>query len=85
MNDEIERVVCPIHKELFTSENLPELWKLVQQKRLSCTGQYICDHRVPKLLNLLNGQDISCVGPNDSRCPHPDQAKLTDGESLLEG
>ena len=82
MSEEIERVLCPTHKLLFTPEKFPVLWPLVQQKKLSCTGRYICDHRVPKLLPLLDGQDISCVGPLDWRCPHPDQATLIDGNLL---
>lgn len=36
----------------------------------------VCDWRVPIQNSELPGKDVSCVGPNDPRCPEPQVATV---------
>jgi hypothetical protein len=42
----------------------------------------ICDTKVPISVDLFNGQSLDCVGPKDSKCPHPDHAQIIKIEDI---
>ncbi|MEA3355528.1 MAG: hypothetical protein U9Q63_03535 [Patescibacteria group bacterium] len=48
----------------------------IKEGRLVCTTDMFCDHRLPPFIEMAEGEDISCVGPDDPACPHPNSASV---------
>jgi hypothetical protein len=67
-----EKVNCYHRGDL---SNAPSASRLVKTGQLTTSNDNgICDWRVPIAKNQASGQDIACVGPNNSECPDPKSA-----------
>ncbi|MBI4008848.1 hypothetical protein HY357_01315 [Candidatus Roizmanbacteria bacterium] len=70
-----QKVICPhLYQLNMVSERVR---KALNNGELRNTSPYgICDWMVPHLVQLINRQDIGCVGPNHPDCPDPSSAQI---------
>ncbi len=77
-----ERILqCP-HLGLISSASIVQ--GLVEAGRLqdSRGKGLICEWRIPMSSTSVNGQDVACVGPQDSNCPDPASASFISIEDI---
>ncbi len=72
----METIKCPHKGEVGWLS--PKVQAALEDNRLSNSDRYhgVCDTRVPLQVSFFAGQDIGCVGPLDSACPHPEHAQI---------